>query len=120
MHVIPPVRGELCACSHGGGHAHLLPPGVPRFYTRKAGLCHLSRGYLNIWLNLPAYPLFLIFIFQPTYQIKQLMHIPIFSKETWKTNIAPKGFDFVKKVLQNQGYRYFEETGGNSVVRARQ
>jgi len=59
--IMSPVRGELCTCSHAGGHAHLLPPCVPRFYTRKACICQLSRGNLHsFWNKLPEHapPLF--------------------------------------------------------------
>ena len=45
--IMSPVGGELCTCSHAGGHAHLLPPCLPRFYTRKACICQLSRGNLH-------------------------------------------------------------------------
>ena len=64
--IMSPVRGELCTCSHAGGHAHLLPPCLPRFYTRKACICQLSRGNLHsFWKKLPEHapPLFFGFFF---------------------------------------------------------
>ena len=43
-----------------------------------------------------------------------------FLKRKRGKNIAPKRHWFCQKLLQNQGQRYFEETGGHSVFQAGQ